>query len=466
MRVHMMSGDDMLGLRDPKKWSAPVRLARDIANSIIDQELPVGTHLGSLPDVAGRYGVSVPTLRKATTYLLDDGFVVAREGRGGGLVVASPPGQTAVRAIHLFFSGHGITLDEVDEVRQLVGSSVVDRACRLVEARDEAVFEGLFEQGRAKESDLRAMVLAFDAAIVSAAREPVLALVTDVLDRLDGDARNEGEPDLRVELDIRRRTAEAILGGSLGDAIALHRQQRPVARAGDDGDPRNSRLPDQAAAAIRDLVASRHLGPGDEIGLERALQEELGVGRDSLRDALRLLERSGAIKINQGRGGGIFVGSAEPYEAIEMATLYLSSIKLTFQEQIDSRQILEARAAWLAAERITPELRVQLSDAMAADAGAARHDVEGWRTKGATVEHVIARACGNPLLEFFTLALIDLSLAQARKQGFDLALNPAELARAVSDHHQVIVEAILDGNRAGAAFRTRQYIRELGSWVR
>ena len=86
-----------------------------------------------------------------------------------------------------------------------------------------------------------------------------------------------------------------------------------------------------------------------------------------------------------------------------MASLYMSSIKLTIQDQIESRQILESRAAWLAAERITPAARDQLQKAMKADEKAARVNHHDWTAKGAEVERLIARGSGTVSYTHLTL---------------------------------------------------------------
>ena len=121
---------------------APVRLARAIAADIIANGVPVGTHLGLLPEVAKRYGISVPTLRKAITLLQEDGILVAREGRSGGLVVAAPPEETAVQAMHAFFAGSVVSLEHVGEARDLVDEALAERACRFADA--EMLHERVF----------------------------------------------------------------------------------------------------------------------------------------------------------------------------------------------------------------------------------------------------------------------------------------------------------------------------------
>ena len=91
-----------------------------------------------------------------------------------------------------------------------------------------------------------------------------------------------------------------------------------------------------------------------------------------MRGALRLLERAGRVTTTQGRGGGIFVGDSRPDAAIDLAALYLTSIRLRFSEQIDARSALEARAASLAASRITPDQRSRVWLASLAREGSSR----------------------------------------------------------------------------------------------
>ena len=50
-------------------------------------------------------------------------------------------------------------------------------------------------------------------------------------------------------------------------------------------------------------------GPGERLGTERELAEELGVSRSTIRAALAELERGGVVRRARGRSGGIFVAA-------------------------------------------------------------------------------------------------------------------------------------------------------------
>ena len=62
----------------------------------------------------------------------------------------------------------------------------------------------------------------------------------------------------------------------------------------------------------RRLVAlMEELQPGERLGAERDLAEQLDVSRSTLRQALSSLEESGVVRRVPGRGGGTFIASAK-----------------------------------------------------------------------------------------------------------------------------------------------------------
>jgi DNA-binding FadR family transcriptional regulator len=58
---------------------------------------------------------------------------------------------------------------------------------------------------------------------------------------------------------------------------------------------------------IREQVASGALRPGDKLPAERELAQQLGVGRNALREALRSLEIAGIVQLRKGVKGGAFI---------------------------------------------------------------------------------------------------------------------------------------------------------------
>ena len=64
---------------------------------------------------------------------------------------------------------------------------------------------------------------------------------------------------------------------------------------------------EEIADQIRGELSNRRLRPGDRLPAERALAEQFGVSRNTLREALRSLENSGLLRLQKGASGGAFV---------------------------------------------------------------------------------------------------------------------------------------------------------------
>ena len=64
--------------------------------------------------------------------------------------------------------------------------------------------------------------------------------------------------------------------------------------------------------AIKTIIKEENLKPGDKLYSEKELVKKLEVSRSSIREALRMLEVSGVVKVYQGKG--VFI--SDPEEAL------------------------------------------------------------------------------------------------------------------------------------------------------
>ena len=55
-------------------------------------------------------------------------------------------------------------------------------------------------------------------------------------------------------------------------------------------------------AQVRELIAGGQAQPGDRLPSERVLAHALGVGRSTLREAIRILEFAGLLAVRPGEG--------------------------------------------------------------------------------------------------------------------------------------------------------------------
>lgn len=73
--------------------------------------------------------------------------------------------------------------------------------------------------------------------------------------------------------------------------------------------------PSRATEVVREIdrvIRSRALNPGDKIATKGELQENYGVARATINEAIKLLLDRGRITVKPGPNGGLFVAAANP----------------------------------------------------------------------------------------------------------------------------------------------------------
>lgn len=119
-------------------------LAERIEDEIIDQGWPVGAVLGSEAELIEKYGVSRAVFREAMRIVDHHGVAEMRRGPGGGLVVAAPDLDAAVRTLSLQFQYLDIKPEQVNEARLALELDCVRLATkRLTQAGRRRIEEHL-----------------------------------------------------------------------------------------------------------------------------------------------------------------------------------------------------------------------------------------------------------------------------------------------------------------------------------
>lgn len=92
---------------------------------------------------------------------------------------------------------------------------------------------------------------------------------------------------------------------------------------------------------------------GDKLPSERELSEQLGVSRNSVREALRVLEIMGVVQSHQGAGN--YVNDDFENNLVETMSMMYALNKIDDRQVADYREALETKAYILAMEQITRE---------------------------------------------------------------------------------------------------------------
>src|SRR5258708_7491328 len=138
------------------------------------------------------------------------------------------------------------------------------------------------------------------------------------------------------------------------EQMAQPADRRRVGRAG-----RGPTVTDEAIAKIREIIVSGHLGPGDRLPREADLAVQLGLSRNSLREAIRALSLVRVLDVRQ--GDGTYVSSLEPELLLETTGFVAHLLRdRSVLDLFEVRRLLEPAAAALSAVRMDDEARRQL----------------------------------------------------------------------------------------------------------
>lgn len=213
-------------------------------------------------------------------------------------------------------------------------------------------------------------------------------------------------------------------------------------------------------ARLRQFIDSGAVADGTRLPSERQLQEQLQVGRSTVREALKSLEALGIVEIRHGRGVFARKGrdgdDATPVRAEAWTELGMI---------VEARLTLEPTAAALAARRRDGQDLEELSACLDEfDAAIGKRDSTSLVRADVKFHATIAQI-GNPLLAH---CLRDLGTLMINSRY--VSLGQERRRPVVSDRHRAVFEAIVtqDPDRAYScmAEHLMEFVLEVGFEVR
>ena len=166
-------------------------------------------------------------------------------------------------------------------------------------------------------------------------------------------------------------------------------------------------LPDIIVENIVNLIKAKKLLPGTRLPAERALAEQMNVGRPTVRAALRALATMNIIEIRP--GSGAYISSLEPERLIEHVDFVFFLDTTTISQFYEARRTLELKTVVLAAQRITDveieHLETCLAQMQSSDLNG---DVDNAVQHDQDFHKVIGIASRNPLLSRFVSIMTEI----------------------------------------------------------
>lgn len=207
-------------------------------------------------------------------------------------------------------------------------------------------------------------------------------------------------------------------------------------------------LVDQALEQLRLRIAEGVWAVGERLPTEPELCAELGISRNTVREAMRVLAFSGLIEIRQG-DGSYLRSMTDP-----LGTMRALSHCTQGQAQ-ETRQILEVEAIGLAAQRRTASDLRALRTALDTSAALYQGDLEAYISADLAFHQRLVDAAHNPALselyQYFS-AIVGAQLRQT--------LNLSPRRQAVFDLHVALLDAVEQQDPERAKSLCRQLINE------
>jgi DNA-binding FadR family transcriptional regulator len=204
-----------------------------------------------------------------------------------------------------------------------------------------------------------------------------------------------------------------------------------------------AKLSDAVLRQLQTLIEDGEWPPGSRIPPEPELVAALGVGRNTVREAVRALEHAGLLEPR--RGDGTYVRASSEV----CAALVRRAERVDVLEVFEVRAMLERDAARLAAERRNPEDLRAIDDALHDMRLALRGTTESFVAADVRFHAAVVAAAGNRVLT----ELYD-GLTQAIHHGISTVLTERPSHRhGLVRRHEDLAAAVTrrDGNAAQQA---------------
>jgi|YelNatPaOPRAMG01_1025707.scaffolds.fasta_scaffold45314_2 GntR family transcriptional repressor for pyruvate dehydrogenase complex len=216
---------------------------------------------------------------------------------------------------------------------------------------------------------------------------------------------------------------------------------------------------EQTIDRIYNLIKKDNLQVNDRLPSERELSQQLGISRNSLREALRVLEMMGVIKVTH--GSGMVIDASRVSEALTRPLSFALLInRRKLNELFEARMVVESECAGLAAERATLD---EINALKAAYDRLLQYRFD--RKKGIHCEllihDLIAKASHNEILQE-----ILKSLRHILKESREITVPSSGVSTETVELQARIIDAIARHDTQNARLLMHEHIRSVANRVR
>jgi GntR family transcriptional repressor for pyruvate dehydrogenase complex len=208
---------------------------------------------------------------------------------------------------------------------------------------------------------------------------------------------------------------------------------------------------------LEDAILAGHLSAGDRLPPERELAQRFEVSRTSVREALRVLEALGIVRVRRGADNGATLLEAPSNALTHLLRFYLALGHVSMASLLEFRT---AHESWMAAAAARRRPETELAEAAEALERMETEDLSGreFLEFDLAFHTALARACGN---ELATLVLegCRTSILRTMVEVTETAGDWETMRERLRREHRGIYEAIEAGEAELASQRVEEHLR-------
>jgi len=221
--------------------------------------------------------------------------------------------------------------------------------------------------------------------------------------------------------------------------------------------PKKEHLSARVAKQIQDKILEGYFAVDTRLPAERNLAELLGVSRNIVREATKVLQERGLVQVQS--GSGVYVCAKEPQVIARSMDLFVRRQQITIAQLYEARWIIEIQTARLAAERATSADLKLLADCIKQsqvlpDGSPA---LSGLDVK---FHYILAQTTHNP-----TLPLLLEPLTESLERQCDMTAHLPGAKQNALYHHERIYQAVAERDAQGAYVAMSDHLQSSWAWL-
>jgi DNA-binding FadR family transcriptional regulator len=214
------------------------------------------------------------------------------------------------------------------------------------------------------------------------------------------------------------------------------------------------------ADELRERILNGNFGEGAMLPPERQIVDATGLGRGSVREALRVLDAEGLIRTKIGRNGGTFTSIPDGSDLTRFVSSFIRGRRVPIRALLEARQAIEASLAFHAAVNRLPEDLAAIEEAQRI----LEETPDGplFTQRNLEWHYAVAAASRNDVLTAFLESLKAAIARESAEHAETFEGHGADVRPAVIATHRAIGEAIAAGDGEAAK---RRMERHLGAYA-